>query len=140
MSIHPAEVRTKEKVGKGKIELVPLTDMKGVVAKKTPQAVHKVQIDDDVLFVQEPSRPRTTKVADWKAEMIIAHFWWVGTTANVDEADMIEKKVQCDGVHYTVYTNSKCISAHEKLLIYKPKKEVAPLGSASSASRKRPRT
>ena len=89
--INPNEVRVVEKVAKGKLTLVPATSHDKVTVLKGPV---QVQVGRDTLYVSEPPKPRTTCVADWKHEVIIVPFWWVCTTSNEDEVNMVEKTVK----------------------------------------------
>ena len=89
--------------------------------------------------MSEPPKPRTTCVADWKHEVIIVPFWWVCTTSNEDEANMVEKTVKDveRKLVFTVLVNNRPLQPTEKLTMYRHKLVKAPLSSAASSSAKK---
>ena len=138
--IHPSEVRTTEKVAKGKLCLVPFTDLKGIHTKKTPGSnVIVANVGSDALYLMEPARARTKKADEWAVDVLFVAYWWVGTTHNKDDANMVEKaaKDKDSNVSYTTLVNNRQLAPHEVLLSYKPKTKVVPLSSVASLSKKR---
>ena len=135
-SLYPAEVVANEPIGKNKLELTPATELKNISANKTPGAVI-VTTKSATFYVSEPPRPRTIKEQDWRDDVVFAAFWWVGTTHNEADANMVATKyVHKDGVTFYKLTNSKQIKKYERLVVFKPKKEVMPLSDASGPAKR----
>ena len=140
-SIHPSEVRTTTKIGKGKLELFPVTDFKGMSLKRSPQSV-EVASKVGSVFLVEPCRPRSAESDKWRPDVVLVPFWWVSSTSNKDDANMQEMKHidKASGLTFPVWSNSRPLGAHEKLLMFKPKKEVVPLFSAAVSKAKKQRS
>ena len=134
--IFPTEVRTREKVTKGELTLVPLTSYDKITVLRGPV---EVKIGTDTLHLTEPVKPRTSQPADWRHEVVIVPYWWVGLTTNKDEANMVEKVIKDKGrrLSFPVLVNSKALPAAERLLMYKPKQASVPLESAENVSKKK---
>jgi len=131
--LFPAEVRTTSKVAKGKLALSPATDYKGISTLSRPGSVH-VTVGGDNYYLTEPSKPRTLE--GFKADTLIVPYWWVLGTADEAKVNMQIKKVDDkeSGMTFQLLVNTKVLQPHEALYVFKPKKEIVPLSSASSSA------
>lgn len=136
--LFPSEVRASLSIPKGKLELVPTTDLKSISCRKGPSSI-AVQVGKDTLFLIEPTRPRHKKTEEWKGDVIIAGYWWVGVTTDPAEANMAEKthKNKDSGVNIPTLVNTQALKEHDKLLIYKAKKQIVPLSDAQVTKKAR---
>ena len=116
--------------------MVPLTSYDKITVLRGPV---EVKIGTDTLHLTEPVKPRTSQPADWRHEVVIVPYWWVGLTTNKDEANMVEKVIKDKGrrLSFPVLVNSKALPAAERLLMYKPKQASVPLESAENVSKKK---
>lgn len=137
--LNPAELRARVHIPKGKLELAPATDFRCICSKAIPGAP-VVQIGTSYCFsLTEPPRARNIKSDDWKDEVVFVPFWWVSTTSVAGDANLTPKKhvVKDAGVTFTVLVNNKAIKAHERLLIFKEKKDASSAGSSEPAKRRK---
>lgn len=119
-SLFPAEVRASTNIPKGKLELVPMTDLKGINKKEGPGAV-PMMICGESLYLTEPQRPRCADAQQWPSGAVIVPFWWVSTTTTQSEGNMMDKKVSEEsGVTLAVLVNSKPLKPFDKLVLFKP--------------------
>jgi hypothetical protein len=132
-ALRPTEVIVLEAYATGKLELVAFTDLSRFSAKKIDSAP-VISIGSDELYLQEPSRPKTQKDADWKDEMLFVPFWWVVTTTDEESANMELVKRTVDGVAMPIYVNKRKVNQFERLAVYKPKVVVKPLASAKTVT------
>ena len=134
----PSEVRTTAKVMKGKLTLVPATDLKGVTALNKTGS-HLVNVGTDKLYVSEPPKPRTAAADSWKCDIVMVPFWWVTWTSVQDDANMQVKMLKEGDIFVPCLVNARQLPAGEALVAYKPKKDATPLSSASSSVAKKQR-
>jgi len=137
--VFPTEVRTKDKVNKGGLTLVPLTAYDKITVVKGPISV---TIGTDTLYLSEPAKPRTSQPADWRNDVVIVPYWWVGGTTNKDEANTVEKIVKDKGrrLSFPTLVNNKALTPTERLLVYKPKQAAVRLEAAEIVTHsKKPR-
>lgn len=124
--VNPLEVRAAMNIAKGKLELAPATDLKGISSKATPGAPC-VGVEAQKFGLSEPTRARSSNPTHWKSETVFVPYWWVATTSNIDEANMTFKQhtLKGTGVVFHMLTNSKPLVPNDKLLVYKEKKAAA---------------
>lgn len=136
--VSPSEARVLHLVPKGKLELIPATDLKAISTKPSAGAC-EVRLNSDLFWLSEPSRPRSAQSAGWRQDSLMVPFWWVVSSNNKEEANLMEKAFTCQkhGVTFKGLVNSRALKVNERLVLYKPKKEVVSLSAASSVKRAR---
>ncbi len=115
---------------------MPLTSYDKITFLRGPV---EVKIGMDTLYLTEPVKPRTSQPADWRNEVVIVPYWWVGFTTNKDEANMVAKVIKDKGrsLSFPILVNSRALPTAERLLMYKPKQASVPLESAENVSKKK---
>lgn len=136
--LFPTELRVTEAIPKGKLELTPVTDLKLIHRKASAAASAEVALGDDRFYLQEPPKARSAKVGDWRDDLLLAPYWWVGTTHIKEEANMHERRFtdKESGVSFHVMVNSRSLKVHDRLLSFVAKKEVKPLSSAQPVTKR----
>ena len=137
-SLYPSEVRAAKAFAKGSLHLVPATDLKGISGRKGPASV-PFQVGKETVFLVEPTRPRGNNSAEWKADCVVVGYWWVSTTGEQSDANMELKthKEKNTNNSVSVLVNKRAVKAHERLLIYQPKKATTALSQATVSKKAR---
>lgn len=130
--LFPSEVRAAVQIPKGKLELAPATCLSNIATKQSAGAIEAI-VSDLSLWLTEPSRPRAVEPAAWKHDVVFAPFWWVGSTQDQAEVNVVFKKYLKDNVTFNVLTNTRMIKKHEKLQMFE-KGEKAKVSEASSST------
>ena len=114
---------------------MPATDLRNISATKNTGAI-TVELNQTSFYLQEPTRARNNKSSDWRGDLLFVAYWWVATTSDKSEANLVEKKIQDkeSGLMVPMLVNSRPLKAHEKLMLFKAKKVAVPLSTAKSAS------
>ena len=136
----PDEVHSTMKIAKGALVLAPVAPLQNFSCKGSSGAVslgkHTMADESatEEFFVNSPGKPQISDTAPnhFPADSTVAAFWWVTTTDNAKEANMISSTVLKEGVKIPVLTNSCEIAPFTKLLKFKAKpKPAQPLQSAT---------
>jgi hypothetical protein len=131
MALKPAEVVVLEPYTKGKIELVPFTELRMIGTRATTTSP-MVKVGNVVLGLQEPVKPRDPKSSDWRSETLFVPYWWVTPTPDERLANMTLTKRVMGSVSFNVFVNNRKVDKYERLCYHKPK-SVAPVPLSSAA-------
>ena len=117
-SLHPAEIRVQVAYKKGELQFAPATDLSKISASKSALSI-EVACGGYTFYLTAPGKPASIE----KCESAIVPFWWVGTSSEVSECNMVlHTKKSTHGFAIPVLQNSRGVKAKEKLLIYQAPK------------------
>ena len=121
-SLNPPEVHVgKTPFKKNALVLVPATEFSKITQKETPNSI-EVHTECGSLWLSAPAK---IKSADPKSvgDAITVPFWWVETTCEESEANMVLGRISQNGYSISALKNSKALHENDKLLLYKEKKK-----------------
>ena len=124
-SLFPRVVRNIEATAKGKLVLAPFTDYAGKVTNKKSEGASVITFQKNTLYVEAPPRPSAVDEASWPAHVLLAAYWWIGTTPDVSIANMELKTEDHSGFKCTVAKNIRALEANEKLMRFVAKVDKA---------------
>lgn len=138
LCLKPTGLRAKRDFARGDLCLVPYVGMSNISDKSKPHFIdsgHTAKIDgrDVKLYLMKPSQPSAEDVNKWKEDEVVNPYFWVGSTANESEANMVHRKATEDGVSFSVLTNRCMVKSMELLQVFKPAIIQAPLQGAVEA-------
>ena len=108
-------VRAATAIKKGELVLVPLTDGLHKISSKKSSGGILIKVNNSVLFVDAPGKPKTEDADKWHKGCIMQGFWWASTTSDAASANMKPSSIQHDGITIKVLKNSRAIKQYEVL-------------------------
>ena len=128
---NPAEVRATEKIEKGQLKLVPVTDIAKVTSKAEGSNTSSlVTCKGKKLFLEPPARPKgvPTEEEPWKNDMVMCAYWLIKGTSQKAEANLVKKHVTWSDFTFEIYQNDKVLKPHDKLAFFEPEEPLAKKG------------
>ena len=136
--INPCCVRASAPLKKGALKLVPFTDgiaklsihsatSKGTVVMKPTKGGSALSF-----VIAAPTKKKELDQEKWSKNAVCSASWWLDTTDEASLGNMEVKFITSHGFSFPVYVNSRAISKHEKLCLFKKPDVKRKSGSASS--------
>jgi len=125
---HPSEVRAKTQIAKGKLKLIPVTDMAKVTTNARSSATSCLVTGKGTsIYLEPPSRPKGLPTAEepWKKDLVLCAYWLVKGTSKKEEANLVTKRVTQTDFSFQIYENIKAIKPFEKLVVFEPEEPQA---------------
>jgi hypothetical protein len=125
----PDMVRTgEEQIPKGKLVLVPVMCLSNIVCqteKNTqpgglPLGTHKVDGHDVKFFGTASAKPSFKTADDEMESVMMAAFWWVGTTNDKEFANMELQQMTANGMKIPIMKNCQVIKPFTRLMKFSP--------------------
>ena len=136
-SMRPFQVRADANFKKGGLKLYPATESVAKVhANKPDHTGVTLKYNNNPFAVYPPAMPKTHDVSTWDPTQIIAAFWWVGSTSNLDDANMGLSSAKRDEVTFPILVNTKPFKKGDLLLKLDAKSDQAESGTSAKKAKR----
>ena len=87
----------------------------------------------------KPPQPSKANVADWADNDSVNPYFWITTTTEQTEANMVEKTVKHDHISFTILVNKRGVEKFELLQTFRPEKVHEPLAGVVAKAKAVPK-
>ena len=133
LCIKPSGLRAKRELKKGELTLVPAIPSASQLRDDAKQGLDlncEITRKDETFKFYIRSVPQPNKAfKEWKDEFL-SPFFMAKSTAVEEEANMVYKDVEYQGITFQVLTNKRKVNAYGHLYTYEPKAEKKALHNA----------
>ena len=140
LCLKPQGLRAGRDHAKGELEFVPYVGIhhvshiarQGLIDSGFSQ---KIDGTSTTFWLARPSQPSKPKVEDWEEDDVVNPYFWIGSTTDSDEFNMVSKKVNVHGASFHVLVNKCAVKKGDLLRTYKEATIAEPLVGAKVAEK-----
>ena len=134
--MRPFQVRADGNFKKGGLKLYPVTESVAKVHANKPDHTGVTLKYNNPFAVYSPTMPKTADASTWDPTQIIAALWWVGSTSNLDDANMALASAKHDEVTFPILVNTKPLKKGDLLLKLEAKSDHAESGASAKKAKR----